>query len=133
MSDRLETLAKQLGARAADRLDVDASARKVVERLREQPAQRFVWIHQTWLRVAAAVVIVVGGALALRQFWSTGDTGDHVAHFVADDLNGLSADELRTVLASFDAIVSGDSVVSDSTADLHELDTQQLRVILREG
>lgn len=133
MSDRLENLARQLGARAAERLDVEATARKVVERLREQPAHRSVWIHQTWLRIAAAVVLLVGGAFAVREIWSNGDAGDHLAHLVADDLDDLSTDQLRNVLTTLDDIVSGDSVVSDSTADLHELDTQQLRAILREG
>jgi hypothetical protein len=133
MSDRLENLAKQLGARAAERLDVQATARKVVERLREQPVQRPVWIHATWLRIAAAVVLVVGSAFAARGIWSNANRGNHLAHLVADDLEDLSPDQLRNVLTTLDDIVSGDSVVSDSTADLHELDTQQLRAILREG
>lgn len=133
MSDRLEHLARQLGARAAEHLDVEATARKVVERLREQPAHRSVWIRETWLRIAAAVVLLVGGALAVREIWSNGDAGDHLAHLVADDLDDLSTDQLRNVLTTLDEIVGGDSVVSDSTADLHELDTQQLRAILREG
>lgn len=133
MSDRLENLARQLGARAAERLDVEATARTVVERLREQPAHRSVWIQETWLRIAAAVVLLVGGAFAVRGIWSNGDAGDHLAHLVADDLDDLSTDQLRNVLTTLDEIVSGDNVVSDSTADLHELDTQQLRAILREG
>jgi hypothetical protein len=133
MTDRLEDLARQLGARAAERLDVQTTARKVVERLREEPARRTVWIHETWLRVAAAVVIVVGGAFAIRQASQDSDTGDHVAHFVADDLNDLSTDQLRDVLATFDEIVAGDSAEQDSSPDLHELDTQQLRALLRAG
>ena len=43
---RLEALAKRLGASSAERLDVDATARKVVERLREQPVRRTTWIHE---------------------------------------------------------------------------------------
>jgi hypothetical protein len=103
-----------------------------VERLREQPARRTVWIHETWLRVAAAVVILVGGALALRQVWSGGESGDHIAHLVADDLSDLSADELQAVLASFDDLITVDSVaVPESSNDLRELDAQQLRAVLR--
>jgi hypothetical protein len=129
---RLENLAKRLGATAAERLNVEATARKVVERLREQPARRTVWIHETWLRVAAAVVILVGGALALRQVWSGGESGDHIAHLVADDLSDLSADELQAVLASFDDLITVDSVaVPESSNDLRELDAQQLRAVLR--
>lgn len=127
----IESLAQRLGARAAERLDVDATARQVVERLREQPARRTVWIHETWLRVAAAVVIVVGGAFALRQVWS-GNEPAHIAHLVADDLNDLSTDELQAVLTSFDDLVTNDSVaVPESSTDLRELDAQQLRAVLR--
>jgi hypothetical protein len=136
MSDRLENLARQLGARAAERLDVEATARKVVERLREQPAERRVWIHKTWLRIAAAVVLLVGGVVVASRLTPgrrPGVSPTHLAHLVADDLDDLSTDQLRNVLTTLDDIVSGDSVVSDSTADLHELDTQQLRTILREG
>lgn len=126
---RLESLAKRLGDRAAERLDVEATARKVVERLREQP-RRTVWIHETWLRVAAAVVIVVGGAFALRQVLP--DSESHIAHLVADDLNDLSTDELQAVLTSFDDLVTNDSAaVPESSTDLRELDAQQLRAVLR--
>jgi hypothetical protein len=132
---RLEGLAKRLGHRAADRLDVDAAARKVVERLRERPAPRLVWVQQTWLRIAAAVVMVVGGAVIASRVTPgrrPGVSPEHVAHFVADDLSDLSADELQDVLASFDEIISSDSAaVPEGSTDLHELDAQQLRVVLR--
>jgi hypothetical protein len=129
--DQLMQAAQQLGARAAERLDVDQAARKVVERLREQPARRPIWVRATWLRIAAAVVILVGGVITLRQI-RPGGTPDDVTHFIADDLRDLSTDELRTLLTSFDQII-GESVVPDSTSDLQELDAQQLRELLREG
>jgi hypothetical protein len=129
--DKLIQAAQQLGARAAERLDVDAAARKVVERLREQPARQPIWVRATWLRIAAAVVILVGGVITLRQI-RPGGTPDDVTHFIADDLRDLSTDELRTLLTSFDQII-GESVVPDSTSDLQELDAQQLRELLREG
>ena len=128
---RLEGLAKRLGHRAADRLDVEATARKVVERLREQPVRRIAWVQQTWLRIAAALVIVVGGAVVVRQNLVRGNSA-HAAHLIADDLNDLSADELRDVLATFDELISSDSVaVPEGSTDLHELDAQQLRAVLR--
>ena len=127
--DKLMQAAQQLGARAADRLDVNATARKVVARLREAPVRRPVWVHATWLRIAAAIVVLAGGAVALGR-WPT-DTNDHVAHFIADDLRGLSDDELRTLLTSLDQIV--DESAPDSTSDLQELDAQELRELLREG
>jgi len=132
--ERLENLAKRLGSEAAARLDVDATARKVVERLRERPVRRLVWVQQTWLRIAAALVIVVGGAVVASRLPPGYRPGNnrHGAHFVADDLNDLSADELRDVLATFDEIISNDSVaVPEGSTDLHGLDAQQLRVVLR--
>jgi len=129
--EKLEQLAKRLGARTAERLNVDAIAQQIAQRLREQPVSRTLWIRQTWVRIAAAVVILIGGAVVASRL--TPGRPTHMAHLVADDLNDLSTDQLRSVLTTLDDIVSVDSVVSDSTADLHELDTQQLRTILREG
>lgn len=131
-NERLENLAKRLGATAAERLDVEATAQKVVQRLRDEPEQRPSWIHPTWLRIAAAVVIVVAGAFTLRQVWPGSDSAPHIAHFVADDLSDLSTEQLREVLSLLDEIVASDSVaVPESTTDLRELDAQQLRAVLR--
>jgi hypothetical protein len=130
--DQLMQAAQQLGARAAERLDVDATAQKVIERLREQPQPRTVWVRATWLRIAAALVIVFGGAYAVRARWQGAAPADQVTNFIADDLQDLSAEDLRTLLASFDQIFA-DSVGTDSTSDLQELDAQQLRKLLQEG
>ena len=128
---RLENLAKRLGNAAAARLDVEATARKVVERLREQPVRRIAWIQQSWLRIAAVLVIMVGGATLISRNVVRSDAA-HTAHFVADDLSDLSTDELRDVLATFDETTDSDSVaVPDSSTDLRELDAQQLRAVLR--
>jgi len=130
---KLEALAKRLGAVAAERLDVAATARKVVERLREAPARRTIWVQQTWMRIAAAVVIVIGGAAVATRLTPLHPAGGgaHGAHFIADDLSDLSADQLRDVLQGFDELVSGDSVVVPDSTDLRELDPQQLRTMLR--
>ena len=130
---KLEALAKRLGAAAAERLDVAATARKVVERLREAPARRTIWVQQTWMRIAAAVVIVIGGAAVATRLTPLHPAGGgaHGAHFIADDLSDLSADQLRDVLQGFDELVSGDSVVVPDSTDLRELDPQQLRTMLR--
>lgn len=130
--DKLIQAAQQLGGREAERLDVEATAQKVIERLRQEPARRTVWIQSAWLRIAAALVIVIGGALTVRGMWPTGTPDNHATHLIADDLRDLSTDELRTLLASLDQIVD-ESVVPDSTSDLQELDAQQLRELLREG
>jgi len=129
---RLNEVAQRLGGHAAQRLDVEATARKVVQRLRDEPAHRSTWIQPAWLRIAAAVVIVVGGAFTLRQVWPGSESGTHVAHFVADDLSDLSTDQLREMLSLLDVIVASDSVaVPESSTDLRELDAQQLRAVLR--
>lgn len=129
--EKLIQAAQQLGARAAERIDVDAAARKVVERLREQPVQRTTWVQSTWLRIAAAVVLVVAGGLGVKSLIPDPESPVPM-HLIADDLRDLSTDELQTLLTSFDQILD-ESVVPDSTADLPELDTQQLRELLREG
>ena len=89
------------------------------------------WVQQTWLRIAAALVIVLGGGMVIRQnLVRTGSA--HAAHLVADDLNDLSTDELRDVLTTFDEMISSDSVaVPEGSTDLRELDAQQLRAVLR--
>lgn len=128
--EKLMQAARQLGSRAAGRLDVEATARKVVERLREQPAPRTAWIQSTWLRIAATVVLVVGVKLGAEALFVDHESPAPV-HLIADDLRDLSTDELRSLLASFDQII--DESVPDSTADLQELDAQALRDLLREG
>jgi hypothetical protein len=128
---KLQEIAKRLGARAAERLDVAQTARAVLERLREQPAAPSAWVQPAWLRIAAALVILVGGAVGLRQVWR-GYGDDHAAHFVADDLRDLSADQLRDVLATLDETLTRDSTaLPDGSGDIDELDAQQLRAVLR--
>ncbi len=130
--DGMIAAAKRLGTGPADRLDVEATARKVMERLREQPAQRFAWIHIPWVRIAAALVIGLGGGFALHQMWPVKATSGHAAHFVADDLSGLSTDQLRDVLDRFDEMVGATSTaLPEGSGDLRELDEQQLKRVLR--
>src|SRR3989442_16027169 len=62
--DELQEVARRLGARAAERLDVEGTAQAVVARLRTQPRAEIRglgWIRPAWLRIAAMLVIVVGG------------------------------------------------------------------------
>ena len=132
--ERMEQLARRLGSRAAERLDVHATAQSVVERLREQPKPQTSWIQPAWLRIAAMVVVLVGTGVVVGRITPGRGPGapGHTAHYVADDLNDLSADELRDMLTSFDEIISTDSaIVPDSSSDLRGLDAQQLREVLR--
>jgi hypothetical protein len=127
---KLHEVARRLGAAAADTLDVDRIAARVVERLRSEPAAaaRPSWIQPAWLRIAAALLVLVGGGLVLRQVWSP--TTGHGAHFVTDDLSDLSADQLRDVLTTLDETLDlGGTTLPE--ADLDDLDAQQLRAVLR--
>jgi len=131
--DAMIDAAKRLGTGPAARLDVEATARKVLERLREQPARRSTWIPGEWLRIAAALVVVMGGAYAIHEVWPTRENAGHGAHFVADDLNGLSTNELQDVLDRFDEMISGSGTAApvEGSSDLRELDPQQLKRVLR--
>jgi hypothetical protein len=128
---KLENLAKRLGAAAAERLDVGATARNVVAELRRQPAQRRTWIEAHWMRVAAAVVVLLGGGLIVRQTVMVPDVSRHPNHLVADDLGDLSTDQLKDVLDRFDEIVDSTTPLLDSSSDLRELNDEQLRTVLR--
>lgn len=130
--DRLESLAQRLGQRAAERLDVEAAARRVLAGLREKPVRHRTWIELHWLRIAAAVVLLLGGGLVVRQILPVNDIGrgGHSNHLVADDLSDLTTAELQDVLDRFDEMVGVNTVVPDSS-DLRELDAQQLRAVLR--
>jgi len=127
---RLESLAKRLGVSAAERLDVEATARKVLTGLREQPTPRRTWIEVHWLRIAAAIVLLIGGGFAVRRIVPVDPVDEQHSHLVADDLGDLSADELKDVLDQFEEIVGSASLMLDSS-DLRELDAQQLRAVLR--
>jgi hypothetical protein len=128
--DRLNETARGLGARAAERLDVERTAQAVIERLRSEPlAARWRWMQPHWLRIAAAVVLFVGGALVARQLLPGGADGHTPAHFVSDDLRDLSAEQLRDVLGTLDETLDlGRTTVPE--ADLENLDAQQLRAVL---
>ena len=127
--DQLEKLAQRLGARAAERLDVEATAQAVIERLRAERAagERIgLWLPRQWLRIAAALVIVVGGgAVALRIMGSS-----HQSFASAPaDLDGLSTDQLKQVLDGVGES-GGEAVVSVQDVGLDDLNTVQLRALL---
>jgi hypothetical protein len=128
---KLNEMAQRLGAEAAERLDVERTAAVVIERLRTQAARaRWTWMQPAWLRIAAALVMLVGGAIVARQVISNGVRGHDPAHFVTDDLADLSADQLREVLTTMDETLDLGSTTLPE-ADLEDLDAQQLRAVLR--
>jgi hypothetical protein len=127
-------IARSLGARAAERLDVERTAQAVVERLRgESPPRvaRWSWVQPAWLRIAAAVIVLVGGgALVARQTLWPGGVGHAPAHLVTDDIGDLSADQLREVLSTMDDLLNVGGT-SQPDVQLDDLDAQQLRSVLR--
>ncbi|HKC41647.1 MAG TPA: hypothetical protein VKC15_19030 [Gemmatimonadales bacterium] len=127
---KLHDAARRLGVQAAERLDVERVAARVVERLRDEPVRptRPAWMQPAWLRIAAAVVLLVGGGLVWRQ--AGNPAAPHGAHFVTDDLTDLSADQLRDVLNTLDETLNlGSTTLPDG--DLDDLDAQQLQAVLR--
>ena len=123
----LERLAQRLGNDAAERLDVEATARAVIERLREpaEEKKRVTWIRPEWLRVAAALAILLGAGVVLQEI------GGRVmpSHYVLEDLSDLSAAELTVILSSLDRTLDGDS--TEAPLDLERLSPTQLQALLR--
>jgi len=127
---KLHEAARRLGSAAAERVDVERIAVAVVEQLRREPAgaTRPGWIQPAWLRIAAALLLLMGGGLVVRQM--DGPKAAHDAHFVTDDLTDLSADELRDVFNTLDETLDlGNTTLPEG--DLEDLDPQQLRAVLR--
>jgi len=125
----LERLARRLGARAGERLDVERTVAAVVARLRtERARQRPWWIQPGWLRAAAVVVLVVGAGLVVRQRLLTHRTP--ADHYVSEELQDLSTDQLREVLGSLDRTLN-EASIEPAGDDLNDLTTEQLRVLLQ--
>lgn len=124
----LERLAQNLGARAADRLDVEATARVVTERLRQQPApQRVGRALPEWLRIAATVVLLLGAGFALQRVGPAPQAG---VPYTFADLTDLTTAELSQLLAGLDGTLEG--AETDSTViDLDQLTPAQLQTLLR--
>jgi anti-sigma factor RsiW len=131
---RLRELAQRLGARAAERLDVDRTAQAVVTRLREQPrvtAPAFVWMRPGWLKLAAAVVLLLGTGLVTRGVLRDGRPTAMSVVPVGEDLRDLTADQLREAIGSLDQPLTDESGVLDSGAGLESLSADELRALLR--
>ena len=129
----LHELAGRIGRRAAERLDVEATAQAVIEQLRQaRRASRWSWMQPAWLQIAAAIVVLLGGALTVRTVSrGGGDTSEHdVAHFVTDDLSDLSTEQLAEVLSTLDQTLDAGGTMLPETG-LEDLDAQQLRAVLR--
>ncbi len=127
----LRDIAQRLGARAAERLDVEATAHAVLERLGEAPrVVRPVWRRPAWLSVAAALLLLLGTRIALRLVHPNAPPvpGSVVAP-AGMDVNDLSPGQLREVLRTIDQPV--DDGMGPADAGLEDLSTPELRRLLR--
>jgi hypothetical protein len=122
----LVAIARQLGARAADRVDPERTAIAVLERLR-QPAQRS-W-QPAWLALAAVLVLCVGGGTILQEVahHTTGTAPEAVdvsglsAHQLSDVLNGINQPDVNAVDEEPASIESG----------IEELTPAELRTLVK--
>lgn len=131
--ERLHDLARRLGAREAERLDVDATARAVLERLnRAGSATDRRWSGSTWLRVAAALVLLVGGVVLTREWLGPDPAGQVAAIPTGADLGALSSDQLEDLLDSLDRTLDLSAPAPDSSGTaLDDLTADELRAMLR--
>ncbi len=129
---KLQELAQRLGVLAAERLDVQRTAQAVLARLREQPrSERWAWAELTWLRIAAAVVLLLGAGVVTRSaLHRPGRTVSNVVVPIAEDLSDLSADQLQGVLKTLDQQLEDENGWSPETG-LEGLTAPQLRALLR--
>ena len=127
---QLERLATTLGARAADRLDVERVAAGVVARLRADRAEatrpkRVWWRAPMVLRLAAALaVLVTAGVLVPRAL----DNGAEPPVGISPILGDLSADELTEV---FDSLSIEAPVHEGVAIGFESLNEAQLNELLR--
>lgn len=131
MNDReLEQLAKGLGDRAAERLDVERTATAVLERLRREPVARgWSWVQPTWLRIAAAVVVLLGAGWVAHRWVERPEPRAVLVASVGEDLSDLSVEELRELLTTLDQTLD---VTGSGPADagLEGLDERELRTLM---
>ena len=130
MNDRqLEQVARRLGARAGDRVDVDQTATSVVARLKREP-EREKW----WRRHMPVLGAVAAAAVMVLWIGILSDSGE--ARFVEGQglalaqfgLQAMSDEELEEV---FDSLVFDAPVSELATAGLEEMSVGQLEELLQ--
>ncbi len=130
---KLREVARRLGARAAERLDVERTAQAVVGRLRTDPRAEvrvLGWIRPGWLRIAALLVMVVGAGVVAVNVRIPGVMPPVPSATAGGELSELSGDELREVLESVAQLGGEQQAVSAQDVGLEELSASQLRALL---
>ena len=125
---QLEQIANRLGEEAAQKLDVEQTARAVLERLRVEPVRVVWWRRMPVLRTAAAaaVVVLTAGILITSQLGS--GAGEVVLLPAPEELDVLSVEELEEV---FDSLAFDAPVYELAAARLEDLNDAQLRELLQ--
>ena len=126
---QLREVARRLGVRAAERVDVERTAQVVVARLHEErraPRRPWAGLPVAWLRIAAALVLLAGAGLVFR---SSGGPGGSAPQAETIDLGDLSPDQLRELLNTVDQ-PGAEEPVSTQDVGLEDLSPQQLRMLL---
>jgi hypothetical protein len=129
----LRAVAERLGRAAAERVDVERTAERVVARLREdarRARQLRRWLEPTGLRIAAALVIVAGAGLVARGLWRASPGQPVAAESTTGELAELSAAQLRELLGTVDRPAADQDVVLAQDVDLDDLSAAQLRALL---
>jgi len=127
---QLQELARKLGVRAAERLDIERMAQAVLAELRQPARERTwrVWTQVAWVRAAAMVVLLVGiGVVMQPRAESVGTAWDEPP---AGAVQELSADQLTRVLDELNQPVDV-MVPAPEDAGLEDLSEPQLRALLQ--
>jgi hypothetical protein len=128
----LREVARRLGLRAADRLDLEGTAQAVAARLRQErhaPRSRGArrWSSPVWLKVAAALVIVAGAGVVGRAVRHA-PTG-FAAPVETVELSDLSVPQLQELLQSVEQPDAAEPVAWQDVG-LEDLSPAELRTLL---
>jgi predicted NBD/HSP70 family sugar kinase len=125
---QLEELARRLGARAGEKLDVDRTAREVVARLEREPARVVWWRRMPALQAVAAAAVVVLAVGVLTMGGGGNGVVDERLLPAPYTLQDLSVDELEEV---FDSLIFEAPAFEVASATLEELSVEELEELLR--
>ena len=126
MNERdIEEIAPHLGLDAAERVDLDRVAERVVAELRAKPAPVAWWRSTAVLRAAAVVAVLVTGGVVVDRLVI--DRPASVAQVVTPvGLEEFSTAELAEVLDSLDQMTPVYELVPASLDDLDETELRDL-------